>query len=158
MVVPERYVLAALIGASLVALALAWYVELVLGYPPCSLCLRARWPHYLLVAGGALALYLGRPRPGLWLALAAFFAALVISLTHVGVEAGWLPLPGGCVAQPTGDGLDDLRASLMTQTRPGCDQPGPAVLGISMPRWHAVASLGLAVATGAVLSRSDRRR
>lgn len=154
----ERYVLAALIAASVVALALAWYVQLVLGHPPCSLCLRARWPHYVLVAGGGLALCAGRSRLGLWLALAALFAALVISLTHVGVEAGWLPLPGGCVAQPTGGGLDDLRASLMAQTRPSCDQPGPSFFGVSMPQWHALATLALALAAASMLSVRARRR
>ena len=154
----DRNVLAALVGASLAALALAWYVQLVLGYPPCSLCLRARWPHYVLVAGGVLALYRGRPRAGLWLALATFFAALAISLTHVGVEAGWLPLPGGCVAQPGGGELDDLRSALMAQTRPSCDQPGPDFAGVSMPKWHALAALALALTAGAALSRGDRRR
>jgi disulfide bond formation protein DsbB len=154
----ERYVLAALIGTSLAALALAWYVQLVLGHPPCSLCLRARWPHYVLVTGGALALYAGRPRLGLWLAVGALFAALAISLTHIGVEAGWLALPGGCVAQPGGDGLDDLRTALLAQTRPSCDQPSPDVFGVSMPQWHALATLTLALAAAWTLSVRGRQR
>ncbi len=152
-----RLVLAALVAASAVALGLAFWVQYGLGYPPCSLCLRARLPHYALIVGGGLALWFDRPRAGLALASAALFAAITISLTHVGVEAGWLPLPGGCVAQPSGGGLDDLRASLLAQTRPSCDQPGPSVFGLSMAVWHALGAMALAVLAALALSRPERR-
>jgi disulfide bond formation protein DsbB len=153
-----RGVLAVLVAASAIALALAFWVQYGLGYPPCSLCLRARLPHYALIAGGGLALWFGWARTGLALALAALFAALTISLTHVGVEAGWLPLPGGCVAAPGGGDLDDLRESLLAQTRPSCDQPGPSLGGLSMAAWHALAALALALAAAVALSRPERRR
>ncbi len=154
--ISSRLVLALLMTASAVALALAFWVQHGLGYPPCSLCLRARLPHYALLAGGGLALWLGRPRAGIAVALVALFVAVVVSLTHVGVEAGWLPLPGGCVAQPGGGGLDDLRASLMAQTRPSCDQPGPDFLAVSMAAWHALTAMTLALVAAIALSRSDR--
>ena len=153
-----RLLLAALVVASTAALALAFWVQYGLGYPPCSLCLRARLPHYAVIAAGALALWLDRPRVGLGLAVAALFAAITISLTHVGVEAGWLPLPGGCVAQPGSSGLDELRTALMAQTRPGCDQPGPSVLGLSMAGWHALGAMALALVGAHGLSRPARRR
>jgi disulfide bond formation protein DsbB len=152
-----RLVLAALVAASTAALALAFWVQYGLGYPPCSLCLRARLPHYAVIAVGALALWSDRPRAGLGLAMVALFAAITISLAHVGVEAGWLPLPGGCVAQPGGTGLDDLRASLLAQTRPGCDQPGPSAFGLSMAAWHALGAMALALLAGLALSRPVRR-
>ncbi|MFP4125077.1 MAG: disulfide bond formation protein B [Alphaproteobacteria bacterium] len=151
-----RLVLAALVTTSAAALALAFWVQHGLGYPPCSLCLRARLPHYVVIAAGALALWFDRPRAGLTLALAALFAAITISLTHVGVEAGWLPLPGGCVAEPGGAGLDERRSALLAQTQPSCDQPGPSVFGLSMAAWHALVVLALALAAALALSRPAR--
>jgi len=154
----ERIVLAALVAASLGALGLAFWVQYGLGYPPCSLCLRARLPHYAIILTGGLALWFAQPRAGLAAALAALFAAFVISLVHVGVEAGWAALPGGCVAEPASARLDDLRTALMAQTRPSCDQPAPAFGGLSMPTWHALATLALAFAAATALSRPDRGR
>lgn len=156
--ISARLVLAALVTASAAALALALWVQHGLGYPPCSLCLRARLPHYAVMATGTLALWLDRPRAGLTLALTALFAAITISLTHVGVEAGWLPLPGGCVAEPGAGGLADRRTALLAQTRPSCDQPGPSVFGLSMAAWHALVALALALAAAVALSRPARRR
>lgn len=153
---PERLVLAGLVTASLGALALAFWVQYGLGYPPCSLCVQARLPHYALVVGGGLALWFARPKLGLALALVLLLAAFAISLRHVGVEAGWLPVPDGCVATTDGGDLEDLRSSLMAQTRPSCDQPGPAVLGLTMAGWHAATALALALA--AALALSVRRR
>jgi len=152
----DRVVLAGLVAASLVALALAFWVQYGLGYPPCSLCLRARLPHYALLVAGGLGLWFARPRAGLAAALVALFAAFVISLVHVGVEGGWVALPGGCVAEPTGAGLDDLRAALMAQTRPSCDQPGPEFGGLSMATWHALTAMALALAAANALSRPGR--
>jgi disulfide bond formation protein DsbB len=153
----QRAALIGLLAASFAALALAYWVQYGLGYPPCNLCVRARLPHYALLAGGLAALWLARPGWGLWLALGAFLAAFAISLGHVGVETGWLPLPGGCQAQAVGGGLDDLRTALMAQTQPSCDQPGPRLLGISMPTWHAAAALILALGAALALTRSGRR-
>ena len=151
-----RLVLAALVAASAVALALAFWVQYGLGYPPCSLCLRARLPHYALIAAGGLALWFDRPRAGLTAALAALFAAVVISFNHAGVEAGWLEMPGGCVAQPASGELGELRSALMAQTRPSCAQPGPTFAGLSMAAWHAVTALGLAVVAALALTPPGR--
>jgi disulfide bond formation protein DsbB len=155
---PAHLVLAGLVAASLGALALAFWVQYGLGYPPCSLCLQARLPHYALVVAGGLALWLRRPNAGLALALVLLLAAFTVSLRHVGVEAGWLPVPDGCVATSTGGDLEDLRSSLMAQTRPSCDQPGPTVLGFTMAAWHAAAALALALAAALALSARARRR
>ncbi|NBB71493.1 MAG: disulfide bond formation protein B [Alphaproteobacteria bacterium] len=152
----DRVVLAGLLAISLGALALAFWVQYGLGYPPCSLCLRARLPHYALLLAGGLGLGFARPRAGLAAALVALFAAFAISLVHVGVEGGWVALPGGCVAAPGGAGLDDLRTALMAQTRPSCDQPGPEFGGLSMATWHALVALALAVVAATALSRPGR--
>jgi disulfide bond formation protein DsbB len=154
----RRVVLGGLAAASLGALTLAFWVQYGLGYPPCSLCLQARLPHYALIVLGGLALRFDRPAAGLVAAMALLLVAFTISLTHVGVEAGRLPLPEGCVARPTGPGLEELRASLMQQTRPSCAQSGPAVLGLTMAAWHALTALALALAAALALSPPRRER
>lgn len=153
----DARVLAALMASSAFALALALWVQYGFGYPPCSLCERARLPHLALLIAGALALWWRRPRLGLVAALVAFLAVITISLTHVGVEAGWVAVPGGCEAQPTGSELGDLRSALMAQTQPSCAQPGPKLAGLSMAAWHALAGLALAAVAATALSRAAAR-
>lgn len=155
----ERGVLLVLMAASIGALAVAHVVQYGLGYPPCALCVQARLPHWAIVSIGLLSLYVGRARLGLWLVLAALVAAFAISLGHVGVEAGWRPLPGGCAVDPFEPAPGGtLRSALLAQTQPSCDQPGPTSLGVSMASWHAAAALLLAGLAAITLSRADVRR
>lgn len=154
----QRIVLAALVAASLAALAVAYAVQYGLGYPPCALCETARWPHYAVIALGGLCLYLGATRAGLAAVMLALVVAFAVSLRHVGVEAGWLTLPSGCTVDPTATPAGDLRRTLMAQTQPSCDQPGPMLLGVSMPMWHAAAALVLAAGAALALTLEARRR
>ncbi|MFW5681039.1 MAG: disulfide bond formation protein B [Pseudomonadota bacterium] len=154
----ERLALAVLILASLGSLGLAFTVQYGLGYAPCSLCVLARWPHAAVVVLGGLAFAKGWYRAGLGLAMAALLAAFAISLRHVGVEAGWLPLPDSCRVPDETGGLDQLRGAMLAQTQPACDIEGPSVLGLTMAAWHALAAATLALVAASVLSRGSERR
>ena len=149
----QRLTLAGAIAASAGALGSALFVQHVLGYAPCSLCLLARWPHLAVILLGGAALALGRPRTGLVVVVAAMLVAFAVSMRHAGVETGWLPLPESCRTGAVGGGLDTLRATMLGQTQPACDLAGPSLLGLSMARWHAVAALVLAAAAARALSR-----
>jgi disulfide bond formation protein DsbB len=153
----ERGVVLGLTAASAAALALALTVQHGFGYPPCSLCVQARLPHWIILGIGPLALYCRRYRLGLGLIVMALVVAFTISLRHVGVEAGWLPLPNSCAIDPLASPTGDLRSALMAQTQPSCDQPGPAFLGASMAAWHAGVALSLAFIGALTLSRGRAR-
>lgn len=151
-------VLGGLVGASILALGLAFFVQYGLGYAPCPLCVLARWPHVAVIAIGVVALLSGAERAGLLLAMFALLVAFAISLRHAGVEAGSLALPGACAGVAPASDLDGLRSAILLQNQPSCGVPGPSVLGLSMAVWHALGALGLATiaATGLMVARGRR--
>ncbi|TVQ29686.1 MAG: disulfide bond formation protein B [Geminicoccaceae bacterium] len=149
----DRLALGGFLVASAGALVLALYVQYMMGYAPCSLCLHARVPHVVLLVAVAGTLVLGWPRLGLALTALLMLAVFAISLRHLGVEAGWLALPEACrVPDITGD-FDRLRQAMLAQTQPACDVEGPVVLGLSMAGWHALYGLGGALVAALLLSR-----
>ncbi len=152
-----RRTLAALMAASAAALALALFVQHGLGYAPCSLCELARLPHLVVVVLGALALWFRWTRAGLTVAILAYATAFTISLEHVGVEHGWLPLPDACAVPETFTDRAGLAEALMAQTAPTCDQPGPRWFGVSMAQWHLLGALVLSLIAAVALSRPARR-
>ncbi len=114
------------IVAGLAALSAAWIAEHVLSMAPCALCLLERWPYRVLVLSGLLALA-ARPLGGLavWLIGAALGGAILLSLTHVGVEQGWWPDPWpACIAPHFhGGSFSERLASMPLRPVKPCDAP-----------------------------------
>lgn len=126
-------------GGSAALLAGAYLFQ-ALGYPPCAMCLWQRWPHFVAIALGLLALRIKAPGLAL-LGAAAAAATAGIGVFHTGVERDWWEGPSSC----SGDGgLDGLTgAELLAVTGPRvvmCDQVSWAFLGLSMASWNALFS------------------
>lgn len=148
---------AALVGAAaLLALGGAFGLEHLGGYAPCSLCILERWPWAAALVAAGLGLVLGRPRPALALAALVLAGNALLSLYHVGVEAGWLALPGTCAAGGEAATIEELRAQLEA-ARPTCDRVALRVLGLSLAGWNGLASAALAaLALLALIRPRDR--
>ena len=133
-----------LAGAGSAALLLGAYAFQALGYAPCKMCLWQRWPHFVAVGIGLLALMIG------WRALAWFGAAAAattggIGVFHTGVERGWWEGPTSCTGSGTGLGGLTGGDLLSTDAPPlvMCDQVSWAFAGLSMASWNAVLSFAL---------------
>ena len=150
--IPTRW-LAPLLGAGSVFLLLAAAVfEHGFGLAPCIMCLWQRWPHWLVVALGALALACSRSAAGatltqplLGLMAMALLAGAGIAFWHAGVEFGILPGPAACgggvsLAGDTAAVLDNLLAAPVVR----CDAVAWSFLGISMAGWNGLISLAMA--------------
>lgn len=149
-------VLAAVTAAAALALLTAFGLEHVGGYAPCSLCVLERWPWALALAAGVMGLAAGRPRPAL-LAVAVLLAGnALLSLYHVGVEAGWFAVPGTCAAGGGATTIEELRAQLQA-ARPTCDRVALRVMGVSLAGWNGLAaSAAASLALWAALARPAR--
>jgi disulfide bond formation protein DsbB len=132
-------------GGSLAMLLGAYYWQSK-GYPPCPMCWWQRYPHFVAVGIGVLALLLRGPVFPILGALAALTTA-GIGLLHTGVERGWWVLQTACTTATGGLGgmsgadllsVDGDRAVM-------CDQVSWDYLGLSMASWNAVLSAGLAL-------------
>jgi len=134
----------------------AWYFQLVLGLPPCPLCLQERIAYYIVVPLSLLMLIaalLGAPRK---LLAAGFVVIGVASLCnavlggyHAGIEWHFWPGPADCTGpldNQLGGGslLDQLQNVHVVR----CDAAAWKFLGISLAGYNALISFAVAVIAG----------
>jgi disulfide bond formation protein DsbB len=139
-----------LVGAA-VTLAGAWTFQ-SLGFEPCELCLKQRYPYYAALPLATAAIFLARNAPPfaarLILALLAviFVASAVAGGYHAGVEWKFWPGPTDC----TGDfvkpaSMADLRKQMETMRIVRCDEVSLRILGLSLADWNVLVSAGIAL-------------
>ncbi|MGB6746609.1 MAG: disulfide bond formation protein B [Xanthobacteraceae bacterium] len=134
----------------------AWYFQLVVGLPPCPLCLEERIPYHIVIPLSllmAIAALVRAPPKLLMVGFAAIIVAMACNVAlgtyHAGVEWHWWAGPTDCTGP-----LTDLRAggSLLNQLQSihvvRCDEAAWRFLGISLAGYNALISLLLAAIAG----------
>jgi disulfide bond formation protein DsbB len=149
---PERRA-GLLLSVASFTIAAAWFTELVLGYPPCKLCLLQRWPYYFAIPLAALAWIITGPlklrvaaRPAFAMIACIFMISVALGVHHSGVEWGWWQGPADCGgAINTGPAnAQDLLAQMNRTRVISCTDAPFRVLGLSMAGWNAAVSFILA--------------
>ena len=75
---------------SIFALASAYFVEYILGYKPCNLCLIERLPYFVAIIIFLIDLIINRLEKIILILLALIFAtATILSFYHFGIEQGF---------------------------------------------------------------------
>ena len=75
---------------SIFALASAYFVEYILGYKPCNLCLIERLPYFVAIIIILIGLIINRLEKIILILLALIFAtATILSFYHFGIEQGF---------------------------------------------------------------------
>ncbi len=138
--------------ASLLALGIAWFTQYGLGFSPCQLCLKQRWPYYLAIGLGLSMHVLSRlEMENLARLLMAVVGVLMlvgagIAIYHSGVEWKFWPGPGACAK---GGGFSANVGDLMSQLGKvrivPCDEPPFRILGLSPAGYNVFYSLGFAL-------------
>ena len=144
---------AAIAVVSIVTLAGAWFMQLVLGIQPCPLCLEQRYAYYAAIPVAALIAVCalrGVPRRnlagGLVLLALAFIVNAGLGVYHAGVEWAFWQGPTDCSGPitdfgNTGNLLDGLNKVKFVR----CDEVQWRFLGLSLAGYSALISFGLAV-------------
>ncbi|ABS69068.1 disulfide bond formation protein B [Xanthobacter versatilis] len=138
-----------LVTGSALALAAAWYFQLVVGLAPCPLCLDQRLPYYAAIPLGLLAFAAARSgrttlaRVLLGVIGVAMVGNMGLAIFHAGVEWKFWSGPTACTGAPvmTGNILSALKGARV----PRCDEAAWRLFGISMAGWNALIAAGLAV-------------
>jgi disulfide bond formation protein DsbB len=139
------------LAVALLTLAGAWAFQ-AMGYIPCELCLKERYPYYAALPLAAAALFLARngrekiAKLILALLAAIFFAGAVFGAYHAGVEWKFWPGPSTC----TGDfvkpaSMADFRQQLQHIHIVRCDKPALRIFGLSLADWNVVIAAGLSL-------------
>lgn len=139
----------AVVLIAVVAIAGAWFFQLVLKLQPCPLCLEQRYAYYLAIPVGiltAIAARGGAPRVLLLAGLAVLALATLanagLGTYHSGVEWGFWKGPTDC-SGPLMDlgGAIDLKTRLDAVKVVRCDEVQWRFLGLSMAGYNVLTSL-----------------
>ena len=84
---------------SIIALASAYFIEYVLDYKPCNLCLIERWPYLIATIFILTNLITNKIEKIILIILAIIFAAAtILSFYHVGIEQGFFDESLVCIS------------------------------------------------------------
>jgi disulfide bond formation protein DsbB len=154
---PTAAAAAALAVAAIAAATIlgAWFFQLVLGLPPCPLCLEQRIPYYVAIPLAvivALATARHAPRSLVITGLAALALTMAVGVWlgvyHAGIEWKWWAGPQDCSGDLAPLGSGGLMKQLETINIVRCDEAAWRFLGLSLAGYNALIS-GLCVVLAA---------
>ena len=132
--------------ASFGLLAGAFWFEIIVGLPPCTLCIWQRWPHAIIIAIAGIGFVAIKQNWMLLLIALSAISTALIGLYHSGVEQRWWSGPSGCSNQLNSDtDISSLTTSLLEMPVVKCDEIAWSLMGISMAGWNSIASFAIAV-------------
>ena len=142
-----------LTAGMIVVILSALYFQYVEQYIPCALCLIERWPYYIGIPIGILAVLSSAmnapPAVTRSLLLLAGLSMLIgggIGVYHAGAEWKFWPGPSTCATSVDAitKNAGDLLNSINTQHGPSCTDAPWRLLGLSFAGWNVVTSAVLA--------------
>ena len=134
---------------SIFALSSAYFIEYILDYKPCNLCLIERLPYFFAIIIILLGLSLNRFEKFIFISLGLIFAsATILSFYHFGIEQGFFNESLVCVTNNEIDTLskDDLIKELQKKVI-SCKDVQFTFLGLSLALINTIISFILSVIT-----------
>ena len=132
---------------SIIALCSAYFIEYILSYKPCNLCLIERLPYFLAIIIIFLGLFLNRFEKFILASLSLIFtSATILSLYHVGIEQSFFKESLVCISNDEINSLDkeDLIKELQKKVV-SCKDVQFTLFGLSLATINTIISFILSV-------------
>ena len=145
---------------SIFALGSAYFIEYILDYKPCNLCLIERLPYFLAIIIILLGLSLNRFEKFIFISLGLIFAsATILSLYHVGIEQGFFKESLACGSKNEINMLNkkDLLNEFQ-KTTVSCKDVEFILFGLSLATINVIISLILSVITFKLFLNYEKNR
>ena len=145
---------------SIFALGSAYFIEYILDYKPCNLCLIERLPYFFAIIIILLGLSLKRFEKFIFISLGLIFAsAAILSLYHVGIEQGFFKESLVCVSNNEINILNkkDLLKEFQ-KTTISCKDVEFTLFGLSLATINVIISLILSVITFKLFLNYEKNR
>ena len=132
---------------SLLAIAFALYVEHILGYKACKLCLYQRVPYIIAIFISFIGYNYFKNDKILILIIIIFLISFFISGYHYGIENNIFNEFSGCVTQNMNiTDKKELLESIQAQ-RPSCKNVNFTILGFSLATINLIISIAITLST-----------
>jgi len=145
---------------SIFALGSAYFIEYILDYKPCNLCLIERLPYFFAIIIILLGLSLKRFEKLIFISLGLIFtSAAILSLYHVGIEQGFFKESLVCVSNNEinilnkEDLLKDFQKTIIS-----CKDVEFTLFGLSLATINVIISLILSVITFKLFLNYEKNR
>ena len=145
---------------SIFALGSAYFIEYILDYKPCNLCLIERLPYFFAIIIILSGLSLNRFEKFIFISLGLIFAsATILSLYHVGIEQGFFKESLVCVSNNEINILNkkDLLNEFQ-KTTISCKDVKFTLFGLSLATINVIISLILSVITFKLFLNYEKNR
>ncbi len=134
---------------SIISLVSAYFIEYILSYKPCNLCLIERLPYFITIIIILIGSIVSRLEKIILITLALIFsAATILSFYHFGIEQGFFNESLVCISNNEINNLskEDLLKELQKEVV-SCKDVQFTLLGLSLATINAIISFILSVIT-----------
>ena len=145
---------------SIVALASAFFIEYILGYQPCNLCILERIPYLLAIIIITLKYkFIHIEKHLILLLILIFLAATILSLYHLGIEQGFIEESLVCDLKNGSNLLskEDILKQLQ-EKNVNCKDVTFKILGLSLTTYNVLISLLITIITTRIYLNYDKNR
>ena len=156
----NKTVLSVILFISIFALIAAYFVEYILGYKPCNLCLIERLPYFFAIVIIFLYLTINRFEKLIFIFLGLIFASgTILSFYHFGIEQGFFKESLVCISNDEINSLikEDLIKELQKKVV-SCKDVQFTLLGLSLATINTLISFMLSVITFKLFLNYEKNR
>jgi len=156
----NKNILNIILFISIFSLGSAYFIEYILGYSACNLCLIERIPYFLALLIILIGFFLNRFEKFILISLGfIFLCATILSFYHVGIEQGFFEESLACVSNNDVILLNkkDLLKEIQT-ARISCKDVDFTLFGLSLATINTIISLILSVINIRLFINYDKNR
>ena len=142
----NKFILNSIIAFSIISLAIAYYIQYILGHKPCNLCLIERIPYFSAVILIPIIFTINKFQKVIVGVVMLFFIfGAVVSFYHVGIEQGFFSESLVCDLNNSEKDLskEDLLKQLESKTAVSCKDVTFRFFGLSLATINTVISIFL---------------
>ena len=156
----NKTILSVILLICIFALISAYFVEYILGYKPCNLCLIERLPYFFAIIIIFISLIINRFEKFVLIFLGLIFASgAILSFYHFGIEQGFFKESLVCISNNEINNMakEDLIKELQKKVV-SCKDVQFALFGISLATINTIISFMLSVITFKLFLNYEKNR
>ncbi len=156
----KKILFKAILSISFIALISAYFIEYILGYQPCNLCIYERVPYFLAILIILVNFkYKKLEKYFIFFLIIIFFIATILSLYHLGIEQGLIQESLLCDLEK-GSNIIDKEEILkqLQQTNISCKDVAFKIFGFSLTSFNIIISLILTISLTKVYFEYEKNK
>ena len=156
----NRYFFLSMILVAIISLAYAFFVEYILGFEPCTLCLYQRIPYFLIIILSISGAASQNNRYILLLLASTIFAAICLAAYHTGVERRIWDGTTTCnmgVQIPDNISVEEVRELLYNAPIATCTVAAYRIFKISMTEWNLIMNICFMIYTLIIIRKKGSK-